>query len=182
MNQPTPDNVVLGLLAAHPSHGYQLLEAFHDPDQLARVWSMSTSQLYVVLKRLEQQGFIAGRDVASADAPTRTEYHLTEAGRASLHRWLGERQPSASVRWVRVEFLSRLTIARLLDLPTAPLVQSQKAACQSERRLLLAQCHETGPGIGRLALEFMIAQLDAVLQWIDRCESVPPEQIAGQVP
>jgi PadR family transcriptional regulator AphA len=175
MNQPSPDHVVLGLLAVHACHGYQLLEYFHDPDHLGRVWMMSTSQLYAVLKRLEQQGFVAGRDVASIDAPIRTEYHLTEAGRATLDLWLNEKRPSASVRRVRVEFLSRLYIARLLNVPTAPIVRHQKAACQLQHKLLVAQRDEAAPGVGLLALDFMIAQISAVLQWIDRCEMVAPD-------
>jgi DNA-binding PadR family transcriptional regulator len=179
MNQPTPDHVILGLLAVQPCHGYQLLELFADPNELGRVWRMSTSQLYVVLKRLEQQGLIAGREVESADAPTRTEYHLTEAGRDSLNLWLNDKQPSASIRRVRVEFLSRLYIARLLNIPTAPIVRYQKAACQLQQKILLAQQEEAQPGIGLMALEFMVAQLKAVLAWIDRCEMVPRDSNGG---
>jgi DNA-binding PadR family transcriptional regulator len=170
MEQPSPDNVILGLLAIRPCHGYQLLEYFHDPQGLSRVWMLSTSQLYVVLKRLQQQGFITGHAVESPDAPTRTEYHLTEAGQDSLAIWLHEKQPSASVRHIRVEFLSRLYLARLLSIPTQPIVTAQKATCQLQLKILRTQRDETPPGIGFLALEFMIAQLEAVLQWIDRCE------------
>jgi DNA-binding PadR family transcriptional regulator len=170
MNQPAPDPIILGLLAVQPCHGYQLLEFFHDPNELGRVWTMSTSQLYAVLKRLEQQGFIDGKEIPAADAPTRTEYRLTEAGRVSLYGWLNDHQPSASIRRVRAEFLSRLYIARLLSVPTATLVQYQKAACQLQRKTLLAQREEAQTGIGLLALEFMLIQLDAVLQWIDHCE------------
>lgn len=168
MEQPSPDNVILGLLAVHPCHGYQLLEYFHDPQGLGRVWMMSTSQLYVVLKRLEQQGFITGHAVESPDAPARTEYHLSEAGQSSLTIWLHEEQPSASVRCIRVEFLSRLYLAHLLGVPTQSIVNAQKAACRLQLKILRTQRDETAPGIGFLALEFMIAQLEAVLQWIDR--------------
>ncbi len=170
MNQPVPDNVILGLLAVRPCHGYQLLEYFHDPNGLGRVWMMSTSQLYAVLKRLEQHRFITGQDEYSPDAPPRTEYHLTEAGRDSLDIWLNDPQPSASVRRIRVEYLSRLHVARLLGTPADAITQHQKAACQLQRRILLAQREEVQPGVGCLALDFMLSQLDAVLQWIDRCE------------
>jgi DNA-binding PadR family transcriptional regulator len=170
MEQPNPENVILGLLAVRPCHGYQLLEYFHDPRGLGRVWMMSTSQLYVVLKRLRQQGFITGRAVESPDAPTRTEYRLTEVGQDSLVIWLHDKQPSASVRHIRVAFLSRLYIAHLLGVPTPPIVSAQKAACQLQLKILRAQRNEAEPDIGLLALEFMITQLEAVLQWIDRCE------------
>jgi len=89
------------------------------------------------------------------------------------------RQPSASVRRVRVEFLSRLYVARALNLPEAPIVHAQKAACEQQLKGLLLQQQEAAPGIGFLAGEFMISQLRAVLQWIDRCAIVPldpPEQ------
>ena len=79
-----PDETLLGLLAAHAQHGYQLIDCFRDPAQLGNVWSLGTSQIYAVLKRLETQGLIAGRAVESADAPTRVEYSLTEAGMQSL--------------------------------------------------------------------------------------------------
>lgn len=169
MNQPALDNVILGLLAIQPCHGYQLLEFFHNPNGLGRVWMMSTSQLYVVLKRLEQQGFISGQEIQSPDAPARMEYHLTEAGRDSLNLWLNDQQPSASIRRVRVEFLSRLYIAPLLGVSTAAIIQRQKTACQLQRKILLTQRDEIQPGIGFLAFEFVLSQLDAVLQWIDRC-------------
>jgi DNA-binding PadR family transcriptional regulator len=175
MAQLTPDETLLGLLAANARHGYQLLECFRDPSQLGEVWNLSTSQLYAVLKRLAAQGFITGQEIASADAPTRTEYTITEAGRARLQEWLNEARPSASIRGVRVEFLSRLYIARVLNLPMTLLVRRQKSACHQKRTELLEHRNLIGPGVGLLALELVITQLDAVLQWIDRCELVPKD-------
>jgi DNA-binding PadR family transcriptional regulator len=173
MATPTPDETILGLLAAHARHGYQLLDCFRDPSQLGEVWNLSTSQLYAVLKRLSERGCIIGHDVASIDTPTRTEYKLTEVGFARLQTWLHEPYPSASIRSVRVEFLSRLYIARLLNVPTIAIVRQQKAACSRQRLELSAQRDQVGPGVGYLALDLVIEQLDAVLQWIDRCELVP---------
>jgi DNA-binding PadR family transcriptional regulator len=135
MNQPVPDNVILGLLAGQPCHGYQLLEFFHDPNGLGRVRVMGTSQLHVVLKRLERQGFINGQEVQSPDAPARMEYHQTEAGRDSLRIWLNDQQPSASIRRVCVEFLSRLYITRLLGTPTDAIIQRQQVACELQRKI-----------------------------------------------
>lgn len=175
MNKLSPDCVVLGLLAIAPCHGYRLLAFFHDPAELGQIWRMSTSQLYVVLKRLEQRGWVTGQERASADAPARTEYRLTESGRASLYAWLHEAQPTARVRSVRIEFLSRLYIARALGVPTTAIVKAQQRVCLDERARLLAERDKTSPGVSFLALEFMIMQLDAVLQWIDRCVIVPKD-------
>jgi DNA-binding PadR family transcriptional regulator len=170
---PTPDETLLGLLAAETQHGYQLLDAFRDPAQLGHVWNLSTSQLYAVLKRLQIGGLIDGEQVEVADAPARTEYRLTEAGHTCLAAWLDEPNPSASIRRIRVEFLSRLYIARLLNQPTIPIVIRQKAVCEQEKAVLLSQRAGAAPGMEFLTLELQLAQLDAVLQWIERCELVP---------
>src|ERR1044071_933268 len=115
MGSITPDETILGLLAVRARHGYELLDCFRDSSQLGEVWRLSTSQLYAVLKRLEAQGLTEGHEVTVPDAPTRTEYRLTDAGQDRLHAWLNDLAPSASINRVRVEFLSRLYIARLLD-------------------------------------------------------------------
>jgi DNA-binding PadR family transcriptional regulator len=175
MTPLTPDDTLLGLLAGETRHGYQLLDYFRNPAQLGEVWNLSTSQLYAVLKRLSTQELIEGREIESADAPTRTEYNLTEAGHARLQHWLHEAKPPASIRHVRVEFLSRLYIARLLNIPTIPIVRRQKAACEHKREELMEQRNLMGPGVGFLALELVIAQLEAVLVWIDGCELVPKD-------
>ena len=169
----TPDDTLLGLLAVRQQHGYQLLEVFRDPAQLGCVWNLSVSQLYAVLKRLDTQGYIQGHEQTTPDAPPRTEYSLTESGYVRLKAWLDERTPSASIRSVRVEFLSRLFVARLLNLPTLDLIRWQKATCRQKRVDLIAQRHKTSPGVGYLALDLQIAQLDAILNWIDRCELTP---------
>lgn len=176
MQALTPDETILGLLSAHARHGYQLLDCFRDPAQLGSVWDLSTSQLYAVLKRLSQQGFIFGREIESEEAPTRTEYCVTDAGMARLEAWLHDEKPSASIRRVRVEFLSRLYVARLLNIPTIPIVKRQKHACFQKLDTLIAQRGVSEPGIGFLTLELLLAQLVAVLQWIDRCELVPKEE------
>ncbi|MCC6799418.1 MAG: PadR family transcriptional regulator [Anaerolineae bacterium] len=170
MRKLTPDDTLLGLLAANSQHGYQLLEAFRDPQQLGQVWYVSTSQLYAVLKRLEQQELITGHQVASAGAPTRTEYALTEAGQARLSAWLDEPQPSPSLRRIRVEFLSRLYIAGLLGYPAEPIIACQRAACARRLDGLCARRASSPHGVGDLALEMVIAQLEAIVAWLGECD------------
>lgn len=175
MTALTPDETILGLIAIQTCHGYELVETFRRSEELGEVWKMSTSQIYAVLKRLERQELIAGRVIESDTAPSRTEYYLTPAGETQLQRWLHDPDPSASIRRVRVEFLSRLYIARQLNVPTIPIVMRQRASCETARSKLVAALQNEGPGMGYLAQEFVIAQLDAVLSWIERCELVPKD-------
>ncbi|HYO87072.1 MAG TPA: PadR family transcriptional regulator, partial [Candidatus Limnocylindrales bacterium] len=128
---PTPDETILGLLCIQPMHGYELLRRFHDRGELGSIWRLSTSQLYAVLKRLADGGWITGQHVATPLAPERTEYSITERGRERLLTWLAEPVPSPSVRTVRVEFVSRLILARALHFPLEGMIRAQRAACAS---------------------------------------------------
>lgn len=171
MSALVPDDTLLGLLAIRAQHGYDLLDCFQQPDGLGRVWTLSTSQLYSVLKRLERRGWIVGHDETPPNAPTRTVYRITPDGDAQMRAWLADPAPSASIRAVRVEFLSRLYIARGLGLPTAGIIDAQQAACARRRDALRAELRPAreadGPDdIGQLALRLHLAQLDAVIGWI----------------
>jgi DNA-binding PadR family transcriptional regulator len=173
MSSLTPDETILGLLAIQARHGYELLECFRSPLQLGRVWNLSTSQIYAVLKRLERADLIVGREVVSEAAPPRTEYTLTDAGDKRLHAWLNEPLPSPSIRRIRVEFLSRLYIAQQLNIPTDAVVRYQREACITRCKQLAAGRDHAQPGIEALALEFQLNQQEAALRWIDRCELSP---------
>jgi DNA-binding PadR family transcriptional regulator len=166
----SPDETILGLLAIQARHGYELLDCFHNTRQLGRVWDLSTSQIYNVLKRLERESLVTGRQTASESGPPRVEYALTEAGYARLRAWLYEPAPSSSIRRVRVEFLSRLFIVQALNLPAHEIIQRQRDACQRNRDRLLHERAQAAPGMDALIVEFMLEQLDAVLRWIGRCE------------
>lgn len=172
MSQLSPDDVLLGLLAAAPSYGYQLLEVFGAPEQLGGVWKLSTSQLYNILKRLERDGFIQGHTVETHDAPPRTEYQPTEVGLRRMEAWLHHSAPSASLRRVRTEFLSRLHIARLLGVPLQPIIERQRQACIQRQRALVTQRESVPAGVGALSLDLLIEEIAVVIEWIGRCETL----------
>ncbi len=170
MRSLTPDETILGLLAVQARHGYELLECFRSAHELGRVWNLSASQIYAVLKRLEHEGWIVGREMTAVNAPPRTEYTLTEAGQTRLFAWLHEPHPSASIRCIRVEFLSRLYIAKALNLPTNAVIQHQRESCLARLAQLNSERDQARPGIEALALELNISQLEAVLRWIEYSE------------
>ncbi|GAB4548685.1 MAG: PadR family transcriptional regulator [Anaerolineae bacterium] len=170
MSALTPDETLLGLLAIKPRHGYELLECFNQPDQLGRVWKLTTSQIYKVLRRLEEGGLIVGQAVDVPNAPQRIKYHLTEHGQTRLQQWLGHRTPSGSIRHIRVEFLSRLYIARRLQQPVTEMIHHQQQACQQQLATLNHLRQAAVSEMDALALDFVIGQLNAVLTWIKQCE------------
>jgi DNA-binding PadR family transcriptional regulator len=173
MKRLTPDEVLLGLLNAQPAHGYELLEWFRSPQHLGRIWKMSTSQLYAVLKRLEESGLITGRVLPSSDAPSRTEYALTDRGEQRLMDWLNDPHPPISIHRIRVLFLSRLYIASLLDIPTDTVIARQLATCEEHRQRLQAELTRAQTDVETLTLNFMIGQFDAVILWLKTCQAEP---------
>jgi DNA-binding PadR family transcriptional regulator len=162
-----PDHTILGLIAAQPKHGYDLLALFQAQEELGRVWTLSQSQLYNVLKRLERKGFIHGEKRQSSMAPTRTEYRITPTGYKKLEEWLFDRQPPASIRGIRVEFLSKLHICSLLGLDPRTIIEKQRATCVCQRDRILTQRHNTESVTESLTLEFVISQLNAAIDWLD---------------
>ena len=173
MKRLTPDEVLLGLLKAQPAHGYELLEWFRSPQHLGRIWKMSTSQLYAVLKRLEESGLITGRVLPGSDAPSRTEYALTEQGNVRLMQWLSDPHPPISIHRIRVLFLSRLYIASLLGLSTKDIIAHQLATCEEHRQRLQKELDKAETDIETLTLTFMIGQFDAVIRWLKTCQTEP---------
>jgi DNA-binding PadR family transcriptional regulator len=164
---PIPDDLILGLLWAGPQHGYELLAHFDSPRELGRVWTMSRSQVYAVLKRLEQERLIRGRSVRGEDAPDRVVYEVTAAGRRRVDEWLYASPLSASVRAIRVEFISRLHIADLLGRATTPIIDRQRDLCDA-RLASLQQARRTAETTTeRRSLDFVVGQLSAVISWLD---------------
>lgn len=168
MHKISPDEVVLGLLAEKPCHGYQLLAHFRE-SALGPIWKLSTSHLYTILKRLERRGEIDGREVGGDTAPIRTEYWLTLAGDKRLRRWLNEPHPQPGTRHIRTAFLSRLYVAQHIGLPVEPIIQAQKQSCQNYRQALLAMQPQSG--IEQLSIDLLASELDAIIAWFDRCET-----------
>lgn len=170
MNRPVPDEVLLGLLASTPAHGYDLLETFRSNDQLGHVWTLSTSQLYAVLKRLENTGAIEGKQEEPIDAPVRVVYSVTEKGYNQLRNWLYDSNPSSSIHRIRVLFLSRLFISNLLGFDNKNIVDIQRNACEKQLKIHMGEKQKASSTFEKLTLDFIIAQLKSALSWLDQCE------------
>jgi DNA-binding PadR family transcriptional regulator len=170
MSVPVPDTTILGILAARPQHGYELLNHFRENSELGRVWTLSTSQLYAVLKRLEREKLVRGKTVASPEAPARREYRVTKPGNEVVQSWLFDSKLSPSIRQVRVQFISRLYVARLLGAPVGEIIAKQRNACVRQREAFIKQKSQVDSEMEELTLDFVIGQLGAVLDWLDSCE------------
>ena len=86
--------VVLALLAERESYGYELVSRL----QADGLTEIATGTVYPVLTRLEREGLVISRLVASSSGPARKYYVLSAAGQAELTRSTGAwRQLTATV-------------------------------------------------------------------------------------
>jgi len=82
--------VVLGLLAEERLYGYELLERFRTRS-LDLLIDVGRASVYQALRRLEQDGLIAGKAQDGREGPDRRVFKITRAGRDRLRRGVAER-------------------------------------------------------------------------------------------
>ena len=164
MRQP-----LLALLAKEPAHGYELKLALEQTFGEAYP-SPNIGQIYVTLKRLEQDGLVRSEDVEQTTRPNKRVYELTPAGREALRAWVGE--PSDGPR-VRDEFFIKLILAPMAGLADRmELMNSQRRHYLGIMRNLTELQAEADPGDApaRLLIEGAILHLQADLDWLQRCQ------------
>jgi len=110
MDLSSTAKVILGMVASGRTTGYDIKQLV---DKSTRhFWAASYGQIYPELKRLEDEGLLAGED-ASAGGRARRSYRLTTAGQAALHGWLTS--DAAPVWELRDEHTLKLFFADLVS-------------------------------------------------------------------
>jgi PadR family transcriptional regulator AphA len=177
---------ILGFLNYHPYTGYDLKKIFDT--SIRHFWPADQSQIYRTLARLTEQGHVEMEKVPQEDHPDRKVYHITQAGRSELLRWLSGPPPLEEARsapLVQVFFAGQLTDEEILAK-----FESYAAII----RTVLAQYEQIPAVIGPFQLEirsprehfFWLLTLEngfrnmrANLEWV---ESVIDRIKNGQVP
>lgn len=166
--------VLLGLLADRPAHGYELFKRLHDLPALGGVWFVKQPNLYALLDKLEDRGLVAGRQIEAGGYPPRKEYTLTPSGAEALQAWLSE--PVARPREMRQEFLLRLYFARKTSPKAARELLAGQRQALHRWQMEIQQAIErlpAGESFQALVLEYRLRQSQAMLDWLDWCESQP---------
>lgn len=162
----SPEWVLLGLLTRKPMHGYELHQFFAPPSPLAQIWYLGISQMYKLLRELEEQGHVEVSVEPQEARPDRKVYHVTASGRQAFLHWL--QTPVDGIRLMRVELLGKLYLARTLDPEIVErVIDRQAEACRVSLRDLGDAM--PGPGFEDLVLRFRAGQIEAALEWLDYC-------------
>ncbi|MEX2395310.1 MAG: PadR family transcriptional regulator, partial [Actinomycetota bacterium] len=85
---PATAYAVLGMLSLAPVSGYELTQ--NVDRTIAHFWTISKSQVYSELQRLEELGLVAGTDVTQERLPDKRIFELTDDGGRALDAWLAD--------------------------------------------------------------------------------------------
>ncbi|MDQ6884944.1 MAG: PadR family transcriptional regulator [Candidatus Dormibacteraeota bacterium] len=161
---------IAALLLGGPNYGYQLqatLEA-----ELGPLWETKASQLYLVIGRMQRDGFITSQRVRQKTYPDRQLLALTRRGHDLGQRWLTESGPSH-------ELPVRLAVARIAAPArfgeVAEAIAQERAAVLQQLRELKAQA---ASGFHQEAVELELARVRAELRWVTAVQERADEIVA----
>jgi DNA-binding PadR family transcriptional regulator len=170
---------LLGLLRTGPAHGYELHQRLLHAEALGLVWHLKQGHLYALLAKLEAADLLDSSMAPQGIRPPRKVLRLTAAGEEVLALWLVA--PVEHGRDFRLQFLAKLYFAREAGASTVRLLlERQRVACHQWIAELQRQVSALGPNrtYEQLVLQFRICQLQAIVPWLDECESL----LAGALP
>ncbi len=172
-NKPAVDaaleTALLGLLLKRPSHGYALFQEITAPGGLGDVWRIKQSQLYALLNRLAEEGYVRFELESQPPRPPRKVFHLTSLGRERFTTWLTT--PVTRGRDLRLEFLAKLYFAQWTPTDARRLLAQQRVECRSwlAAAATADRAAEDRP-FAHLVETFRLGQMEAMITWLNACE------------
>jgi DNA-binding PadR family transcriptional regulator len=165
------DLVVLSMLAEQPMHGYELWAEL-ERRQVAKWASITKTQVYYSLRKLEAAGSVQTIDTADASlGPERRVYKPSDAGRRLLSdqlahaKWATQRPPDPFLTWLVLSWQARprdfaAQIARRRNFIARQIVEDQAA--------LDAIIAETSPtSDAAMIVRLGLRQFEVELAWLD---------------
>lgn len=162
---------VLGFLIDSPMHGYELR------DRVARglgsFWRIATSQLYLVLRRLEEEGWVDCVVESGSAGPSRNVYRIADRGERAFWDWATS--SVLHVRQIRVEFLAKVYfLRRLAPERLAQLLAAQRQTLRelSDHLARRSRLDTDDEVIGALAASYRRRQVSNTLRWLEESEQL----------
>jgi DNA-binding PadR family transcriptional regulator len=158
--------VLLALLLEAPMHPYRMQQVIKERGQDQLVNVAQRNSVYQALDRLVRDGLARpGGTAREAGRPERTVYEITEAGAATLRRWLTAMLPAPAREFP--EFPVALAFLPILRPAEVRTLLESRVAMQAEKLAQLEQ--QAPPGLPRLFLiedEYRATMLRAELEWL----------------
>ena len=161
--KPSTEYALLGALMTGPKHGYEIMQFLETA--IGSTWYVGTSQLYLLLKKLEQDGLLGSSMETQDTRPPKRIFSLNPAGKKSFLDWL--HSPTKHVRDLRIEFLAKLFFFDRLSLKGgAQLIKAQTQVLEQIRERIKQREEKEKDPFNRLVFGFKIATVEAWLGWL----------------
>lgn len=152
----------LGLLEAGPQHGYGMKSVYDDWFATSR--PLKTGQIYSTLGRLERDGLVTVQASEEGQGPDRKMYAITSDGVEALESWLGTPQPPEATSLGPI--YAKVVVALITGRSADQILRDQRATHLDRMRELRKL--RDAPFETRLAADYLIAHLQADLDWIEQ--------------
>lgn len=164
------DHALLVSLLEKPSSGYELARRFDR--SIGYFWHATHQQIYKVLARMEEAGWVASELQAGESAPDSKMFQVSPAGRQELLRWLYEHTELGGVRDALMIKLRGAAFAdpKLL-VPELEHHRSQHANRLTAYRVI--EAHDfSGAMDKRKALQYQVLKYGIRFEqcWLEWCE------------
>lgn len=90
------EHALLVSLTEHTGSGYELARRFDR--SIGFFWKATHQQIYRVLRRMEDSGWVQSETVSQDGRPNKKVYSVSAAGHAELARWIGEPTDTGTLR------------------------------------------------------------------------------------
>ncbi|MCD4716038.1 MAG: PadR family transcriptional regulator, partial [Desulfobacterales bacterium] len=152
-----------------PKHGYEIMH-FLDT-ALQSTWQVSSSQLYVLLKRLESQGLLKCSLKAQKTRPAKRVFSLTPVGRKGFLDWL--RSPVENVRDLRIEFIAKLFFFHRLSVKGGEdLIKIEIESLEGLKKKFKKGRDKENDPFKKIVFGIKIITIEGWLQWLKK-QAIP---------
>lgn len=172
---------LLGLIHMQPQTGYDLRKIFETTPM--GHYSSSPGAIYPALKRLEQEGLIAGEVSAGDTLRPKRIYSATQQGVESLRAWVSQPIVKDDLLHKDAELMLRFSLmGTVVDNDTTRRFLEQMSNVLDEYipelEQVLAAMTKAGPPHGRLALRSGIEAYKGRRKWVRKAikEFEPPNE------
>lgn len=163
--KPSTEFVLLGALFSGPKHGYEIMQFLETA--LESTWQVSTSQLYLLLKRLEHIDLLESSLETQEMRPSKRIFYLTPKGKKAFVEWL--RSPVEHIRDLRIEFLAKLFFFQHLSLERGDeLIQAQITYLEDIKEKLRNRDERESTAFNRLVFEMKLMTVETWQEWLHK--------------
>jgi DNA-binding PadR family transcriptional regulator len=136
---------------------------------IAFMWAPAKTQLYTVLPRLAERGFVSARTVREGARPEKQLYQLTGGGRAALQSWLAEEPDSVDTFYLRL-FVGGLVPRDVLLRHIEWFRERVQTQLEEYRAIEPTNTREGNDAYHYLLLRLGIERSEHLLRWTDWVE------------